>query len=129
MEIIKHVNENTGKVLDSDTLQATVTNTIVIYPKDTFGNNIVDVFSLQFFAKIIQSDNTELEFLSFYNGERGRYEISVIPTLAGAGQTMHIIQTDSAEIGDSPFTIDIIPGPYDLLNSDLEEHFADPLNP
>ena len=69
MEIIKHVNENTGKVLDSDTLQATVTNTIVIYPKDTFGNNIVDVFSLQFFAKIIQSDNTELEFLSFYNGE------------------------------------------------------------
>jgi len=70
MEIQPLINTNTGAYLADDTLQATVVNTLIIQPKDRFGNAITDIFTLISKAIITDDDGNELSFASVLQRQR-----------------------------------------------------------
>jgi hypothetical protein len=57
MEIIAFINTNTGQLIPNNTLQATLNNTIVIYPSDIYGNQIEGLSGLSFNAVLFDGVN------------------------------------------------------------------------
>jgi hypothetical protein len=56
MEILKMIDSNTGAMTEDFILQANVSNLIVVYPKDIYGNILTDMDNLIFTAML--SDST-----------------------------------------------------------------------
>lgn len=60
MEIQPFTDSNSGQIINDDaTLQATIQNMIVIYPRDIYNNVIEGVSSLVFEASLTDGTNTE----------------------------------------------------------------------
>ena len=57
MEILPFIDTNTGLIIDPATLQASIYNTLVITPRDIYGNQI-EVDSLLFDAVLSDGTNT-----------------------------------------------------------------------
>jgi hypothetical protein len=57
--IVKFIDTNSGLTIGSNTMQATIPNTIAIYPKDIYGNTISGLqFSLSFTATLVDGNTT-----------------------------------------------------------------------
>lgn len=58
MEIIRFINTNTKALIPLNTLQATVTNLIIVSPRDIYGNKIENLAGLSFDAVLFDGVNT-----------------------------------------------------------------------
>eukprot|EP00347_Sterkiella_histriomuscorum_P007352 403349276 len=126
MQIIKFINTNTNNLIGDDTLQAAIQNKLVIYPRDIYGNVIEGVTNLVFDAELFDGVYTETG-QSHYNPYSKRYELLLTPrkTTTTAQLT---IKNNNQNIFGSPYTLNIIPGPYSLANSDWKEFNLDDTN-
>lgn len=81
LEIVKFVDSNTDQLISDMALQADVTNLLVVYPRDIYGNEIIGVENIQFTAVLNDSLNI-LEVNSSYNKVLKRYEIFIVPNIS-----------------------------------------------
>jgi hypothetical protein len=93
-------------------LQADVSNLLVIHPRDIYGNEIVGIENLQFTAVLNDSLNI-LQVESTYNKVLRRYEIFIVPNISYSEAQLNITSEDIHIFG-SPFLVNIRPGPYSL---------------
>lgn len=106
MEILKAVDSNSGNLIGDMTLQANVSNLIIVSPKDIYGNVLTEMDTLIFTAELTNADfiftskiynfHDHLD-TSKFNHVLKRYEIFVIPRIA----------TDSAILSIKCFNKDI----------------------